>query len=131
MDDFWKSIAVVLTSAILGLAIGKTEKDLSVLLTMTTCSIVGVITVNYLKPVLNLLKELTYMGQLQDNILMVILKSVGIALVSEFASMVCIDAGNNSLAKVLQLLGCSTIAFLSVPMIRSVLSLIEEILFIL
>mgnify|MGYP006967193046 CR=1 FL=1 len=55
MDDFWKSIAVVLTSAILGLAIGKTEKDLSVLLTMTTCSIVGVITVNYLKPVLNLL----------------------------------------------------------------------------
>ena len=129
MDEFWKTIAYVLIAVILGITVGKTEKDLSLLLSMTVCSITATVAITYLKPVFDLLSELNTLGKLQDGALKTILKAVGIAMVAEVAAMVCTDAGNGSMAKVLQLLGCCAIAFLSIPMIQSVLILIQDILF--
>lgn len=129
MEEFWKAIAATLLAVILSLAIGKTEKDLSLLLTMAVCTMVAVIAVTYLEPVLDLLWELHSMGQLQDDALTLLLKAVGIAMVSELASMICSDAGNSSMAKTLQLLASTAIAYLSIPIFQSVLILIRDILF--
>ena len=58
----------------------------------------------------------------------ILLKAVGIGLVSEIAGLVCNDAGNGSLGKTLQMLGSAVILYLSLPIFTAMLELIREIL---
>lgn len=128
MEAFWKATVVILIAVILGIAVGKQEKDISVLLTMTACCIVVTIMASYLAPVLDLLWELDAIGEMQSGMLGILLKAVGIALVAELAGMICSDAGNASLGKTLQMLSSAVIMYLSIPIFQSLLTLIQEIL---
>lgn len=128
MEEFWKAAAVVLLAVILGLAVGKQERDIALLLAMAGCCILGVITISYLEPALDLLRELESLGQLQGGMLGILLKAVGIALTAEIAGMICTDAGNGSLGRTLQMLGSAVILYLSIPIFHSFLTLIQEIL---
>ena len=128
MDGFWKASAVVLITVILCLAIGKQEKDIAAILSMTACCIAAIAAVSYLEPVFDLLRELEEIGDIQSGTLGLLLKAVGIALVSELAGMVCSDAGNGSLGKTLQVLGSAAILYLSIPMFQALLTLIRDIL---
>ena len=74
------------------------------------------------------LRELEGLGDLQGDILRILLKAAGIGLVTEIAAMVCSDAGNGSLGKSLQTMGGCVILYLSLPVFRSFLDLIREIL---
>lgn len=128
MAEFWKVSAVVLLAVVLHLAVCRQEKDIAVLLTMAVCCIVGMTALSYLEPVLDLLWQLEALGNMQDGMLGLLLKAVGIALVAEIAGMICTDAGNGSLAKTMQLLGSVVILYLSIPMFQTLLTLIREIL---
>lgn len=128
METFWKAAAIVLITVILGLALGKQEKDIATVLTLTGCCILGIFAVSYLEPVLDLLRELESVGQLQSGMLGILLKAVGIALTAEISAMICSDAGSNSLGKTLQMLGSAVIVYLSIPIFQAFLTLIREIL---
>ena len=128
MEGFWKASALVLITVILGLAVGKREKDISVLLTMAACCMVGALILSYLEPVLALLWEMESLAQFQGGILAVLLKAAGVAFVAELAGMICKDAGNDSLGKTIQMLGSVTMLSLSLPVFRTFLALIQEIL---
>ena len=128
METLWKTIGLVLVSVILGLSIEKTAKDLAVLLSMTVCMVVSGLILTYMKPIVSFLKELSQLGNLQENFIKVLVKSVGIAMLSEFTSWICQDAGNHSLAKTLRMLGTITIVYISLPVYQSLLTLLQEIL---
>ena len=120
-------LAWVLLAVVLGLSLGK-QKDIGVLLTMAVCCMVAMIAISYLEPVLDFLRELDTLGDLQGDMLGILLKAVGIGLVSEIAGLVCTDAGNGSLGKTLQMLGSAVILYLSLPIFTAMLELIREIL---
>lgn len=128
MGLFWKAAAAALITVVLGLALGKQEKDISTLLTIAVCCMVVMIAINYLEPVLDFLWELEILGNLQGGMLGVLLKALGIGLVAEVAGMVCSDAGNASLGKTVQMLGGAVILYLSIPVFRALLELIQQIL---
>lgn len=128
MAEFWKAAAGVLLAVVLGLALGKQEKDISVLLTMAVCCMVSMIAIAYLEPVLDFLRQLEVLGDLQGDMLGILLKALGIGLVAEIAGMVCNDAGNASLGKTIQMLGGAVILWLSIPIFKALLELIEQIL---
>lgn len=128
MGIFWKAAAAALITVVLGLALGKQEKDISAILTMAVCSMVTVAAFTYLEPVLDFLRELEAIGDLQADFLGILLKALGIGLVAEIAGMVCMDAGNGSLGKTVQMLGGAVILYLSLPVFRALLELIRQIL---
>lgn len=128
MELFWKSVAAVLIAVILGLHIGKQEKELGTLLTMAVCCMGTAAAMVFLEPVLELLRELESVVQLRDGMLGILLKCAGIALVAEIAGLICLDAGNGALGKMVQLLGSAGILYLSIPMVKTVLVLLQEIL---
>ena len=128
MDEFWKASAAVLLTVVLVLALGKREKDISVLLTMAVCCMVTAVAMSYLEPVLDLLWEVEAMANVQDGMMEILMKTVGIGLVVEIAGMICSDAGNSSLGKTIQMLGTVVILSLSIPLFRGFLTLIQEIL---
>lgn len=128
MDLFWKAAAGALLTAVLGLALGKWNKDMGVLLSMAVCCMIAMIVISYLEPVLDFLRQLEVLGDLQGDMLGILLKALGIGLVAEIAGMVCADAGNSSLGKALQMLGGAVILWLSIPIFNALLDLIQEIL---
>ena len=128
MGLFWKAAGAVLVSIVLQQALGKREKDISVVLSIAVCCMIGLVVFYYLEPVLDLLWELESLGNLQDGLLGILLKGLGIGFVAEFAGMVCADAGNGSLGKTIQLLGGTVILYLSIPVFRALLELIMKIL---
>lgn len=128
MAVFWKAAAAALITVILSLALGKQEKDIGAILSIAVCSMVMVSVLIYLEPVLDFLRELEALGDLQGDFLGILLKALGIGLVAEIASGVCSDAGNGSLGKTIHMLGSAAILYLSLPVFRAFMDMLSRIL---
>ena len=126
MELYFKGAAGILLAAVLGLALQKQEKDLSAVLTAAVIARAAVLMLRLLEPVVALLRQLEQVGNLRSDALELLLKAAGIGLTAEVAGLVCADAGNAALAKMLRLLGTAAILCLSVPMFTALLECITE-----
>jgi len=128
MDEFWKAAAGMLIAAVLWLTLQKQEKDIALLLTLAVCIMTFAVLVGYLEPVLDFLRTLAALGQLQDGMLGLLLKAIGIGLTGEIAGNICTDAGNASMGKLMRMLTSGAILCLAIPLFQALLSLVQEIL---
>lgn len=128
MEEFWKGAAAVLIALILGLVLDKQEKDLSALLTIGVCTMAGAIALSYLGPVLDFLRELETVGGLEGGALGILLQAVGVGIVGELVGLICADSGKAALGRALQMLGAAVMLHLSVPLLRSLLAMVRQIL---
>ena len=128
MEIFWKAAAISLLTVILGAAIGKTEKDLALVLSLMGCCGILLAAMPYLSEVITFFWQLSNRFSLQNSTGEALLKISGVALVTELTGLVSADAGSSSMAKALQLLGNTVILFLSIPLLETFLSVIQEIL---
>ena len=126
MGLYWKAVAAVLLAVVLIWTLRRQE--MGVLLGMAVCAMVMAVAMAYLGPVLELMETLQELGGLDGDMTSILLKSVGIGLVTEIAGLICADSGNASLGKSLQLLGTVAILWLSVPLFTSLLELIQEMM---
>lgn len=126
MELYFKGAAGILLAAVLGLALQKQEKDLSAVLTAAVIAMAAVLMLRLLEPVTELLRQLEQVGNLRSDALELLLKAAGIGLTAEVAGLVCADAGNAALAKMLRLLGTAAILCLSVPTFTALLECITE-----
>ena len=126
MGLYWKAVAAVLLAVVLIWTLRRQE--MGVLLGMAVCAMVMAVAMAYLGPVLELVETLQELGGLDEELTSILLKSVGIGLVTEIAGLICDDSGNASLGKSLQLLGTVAILWLSVPLFTSLLELIQEMM---
>ena len=128
MTAFWQGAAAVLLAVVLGLALGKQGKEVSLLLTLGVCCMVGCLAMHYITPVVDFIRKLQDVGKLDGGMLEILLKAVGIGLIGEIASLICLDSGNAALGKSLQLLSAAVILWLSIPLMTRLLELLQDIL---
>lgn len=89
---------------------------------------VVMVAASYLEPVVDVFHKLQSWGQLDWDMLSIVLKALGIGLVAEIACLICADAGNAALGKALQYLATVVILWLSVPLLSSLMDLITQIM---
>lgn len=128
MDRFWQIIAAVLLTVVLGMALSKNSKDITLVLTMIVCAMVLTAAFTYLEPVLDFIKELQSLGQLDSAMSGILFKAVGIGIVAEIAVLICNDSGNGALGKTLQIVSTVVILWLSLPLMQSLLELVQKIM---
>ena len=128
MEGFLQAFAAVLLAVILGLVLAKQSKDWAVLLTTGVSCMVLAVGAVYLQPVLDFVRELQTLSGLDPQMLTVVLKAVGIGLISEIAALICLDAGNAALGKGIQILASVTVLWLSLPLMRALFELVQKIL---
>ena len=112
----------------LGLMLNKQGKDMGTVLSIAVCCMVAMIAISYLQPVVEFLQKLETLGGLDESMVGILLKAVGIGFVAEIAGLICSDAGNSSLGKSIQILGSAVILWLSIPLFNSLIELVQEIL---
>jgi stage III sporulation protein AD len=125
METYWKALGGLLIAVVLGLVLGK---DMSVLLSLAICAMVTAVATHYLQPVLAAIKQMAQAANFQGENFQVLIKILGISLVSEISGMICADAGAGSISKVLKILTSSVILWISMPVFQSVLSLLQQIM---
>lgn len=128
MGLFWKAAAGILVAVVLCMTLGKQQGDLALVLTMAACCMTAIAALSFLEPVLSFLYRLEALGDLQSGVLGILLKILGVGLVSELAAMICQDGGNSALGRGMQLLGSAVILHLSLPVFELLLELMQRIL---
>ncbi len=128
MEVFLKATAGILIALVFYLILAKQNKDFSLILTVAVCCLVAVSFVGYVQPVIQFIFRLQTLGQLNTDMVKIILKAVGVALLSEIVNLICVDAGNASLGKMLQILASAVILWISLPLFTGLIDLIEKIL---
>ena len=128
MDVFIKVSALALMVSILYQMVAGRNKEIGSLLLVLGCCVVLTVAVSYIEPVFNFIGKLQTLGNLNPELLEILLKSVGIGLLGEISVLVCNDMGNSSMGKTLQILATAVILWLSLPMLSSFLDLVGKIL---
>ena len=123
---YWKAAGAVLITVLLGLMLGR--QDLLALLTLAGCVLVGLAVLSFLEPVVEFLRRLGQMGDLRGEFVKILLKAVGVGMVTELTAMLCRDGGNASLGQALQMLGSAVILWMSIPLFEALMDLIQRIL---
>ena len=128
MNVYWKAAAGILTALILWINLNKSNKDVSVLMSLAVSVMAVIAASSILQPIVSFVKKLQGIGKLDSDLVSVVLKVVGVGIVTEIAVLICKDAGNESMGKTLQFVSAAVILWMSIPVFEKLLSLLDNIL---
>lgn len=128
MGEYLRFAAAAIIGLILVLVVGRQSRDLGMLLSLAVCVLLALGAMEFLEPVMELLDELKRLGELDGGAVGILLRCAGIGMVSELAGLLCADAGEGAMGKALQICANAAILWLSLPLLRQVLTMIGEVL---
>lgn len=128
MDIFIRASAGILIGLICYLILLKQGKDISALLAIAICATVSIAVLHFIEPLIDLIDSLEKLGNLNSQMIQILLRSVGIGFLAEITSLICTDSGSAAMGKTLQILGSVVILWLSIPLFNEMIDLIKEIL---
>ena len=123
MDVFLEACALALAAVIL-IPVVKQSRELGTLLSLGVCAMICISAAMLLED----RKSVRQAGDLDSGFLPVLLKACGIGLLSQLAVMICTDAGENAMGRAVGFLANAAVLLLSLPMLRQLLELLEEVL---
>ena len=127
MNPYLKLSVGALSAALAAVTLRRQNADLAMLLGILGCCLGALLLLELLEPVLDYVKKLYSRVGLEDSLLSPLLKSVGIALLSQLGAAVCADSGQSALARVIELGGAVLCLSLSLPLFQAVFALIEQL----
>ena len=128
MSIYLKVAACVMAALMVWLCVNRYNKDISAAISLAVCAMILLSAMTFINPVVRFVEKLQITGNLDSDLLTVVLKAVGIAIIGEMCMLVCKDAGNESMGKALQLLSASTALWISIPVFEKLLTLLDGIL---
>lgn len=128
MEQFIQAVALVLVAVIVTLVVGRHSRDIGLVLSLAVCVLVLLAGAAFLEPIIEFLQEIQTLGNIDREFLAILLKAAGIGLLAELAGLICTDAGENAMGKAVQMLANAAILWISMPLLRKLLALLEEVL---
>ncbi len=126
--DIVQIVAIGLITAILSLSVKKYNAEMSVLIAVVGGIIIFLLVIPKIGAVLEVLKRLGNLINIESEYLVIMLKVIGIAYIAEFGIQVCKDAGEGVIASKIELAGKVLIMVISLPIIVSVIESITTII---
>lgn len=128
MEQYFQAVAAVLLAVILVLCLKKSQTGIGELLSLLVCGMVILSAVAYIKPVMEFVETVQRMSMVDSQMLNILFKVVGVTITAEIAELICSDSGNSAMGKTLQFLASAVVVWLSIPLMASLLELIEGVL---
>lgn len=128
MEQYFQAVAAVLLAVILVLCLKQSQTGIGQLLSLLVCGMVVISAVAYIKPVVDFVHTVQRMSMVDSGMLNILFKVVGVSITAEIAELICSDSGNSAMGKTVQLLASAVVVWLSIPLMSSLLELIEGVL---
>ena len=115
-------------TAVAAIVLKSSKPELSFAVTVTGVVIILIFVADMLQNTINIISSIAGMTGIENGLIKILLKIVGIGYLTEFSAGLLNDFGSNAIADKVTLAGKLTILVLSLPVIESVLGLIRGFL---
>ena len=126
--EIFKIIGVAFVTAITAILLKSTKPELSFTVTVTGVIIILVFVADMLQNTVNIIAAIANLTGIENGLVKILLKIVGIGYLTEFSAGILNDFGSNAVADKVILGGKLTILILSLPIIEGVLKLVSGFL---
>ena len=126
--EIFKIIGVAFVTAITAILLKSTKPELSFAVTVTGVIVILVFVADMLQNTVNIISTIASLTGIENGLIKILLKIVGVGYLTEFSAGILNDFGSNAVADKVILGGKLTILILSLPIIESVLNLISGFL---
>ena len=126
--EIFKIIGVAFVTAITAILLKSTKPELSFAVTVTGVIIILVFVADMLQNTVNIIAAIANLTGIENGLVKILLKIVGIGYLTEFSAGILNDFGSNAVADKVILGGKLTILILSLPIIEGVLKLVSGFL---
>lgn len=123
-----KCAAVAVLGALLSLVVRQRSGEFAALVTMGAVLALIFFGMEFLKPVLQFADTLKQTAGLQEGAVGPVMKTLAIGFVTETGKNICEDAGEKTVAGALQMAGGIGAFYVLLPLLGSVLELLEQML---
>lgn len=121
-------VAVVIIAAVMILLVKKYSPEYALVVTIAASGTVLIFLIVAFKEVFGTITDLFEKSGLDKGVFQVVLKALSLCYLSEFASDVCRDFGQTSLASKVELAGKISIIALTFPLIGQILTAVTELI---
>ncbi len=128
MVDLIKIIGAAFLTAVCGAILKTSKPELSFAVTVTGVIVILLFILDMLKGSMGVLSEIATMTGLENGVVKILLKIVGVGYLTEFSAGVLNDFNAGSVADKVVLGGKLTVIVLSMPIISGLLTLFKQFL---
>ena len=128
MEEIIKIVGIGLIALVIVIILKQYRPEYTIYVSIFAGVLILTLTMGKISGIINLLKSISDKTYINKQFLGILLKITGIAIITEFAVSICIDAGEKAIASKIEIGSKVIIIALSIPIISSLLELIVEIL---
>lgn len=128
MDLLIKIAAVCVPAALIASVLKKDSPAMSILIALAAVCVVTFSALGALGEIRTFLTEIADASGVSPTVLRILLKVVGIALISRLSADLCRDAGLSAAASASDLAGAAAALYTSLPLLRGVFRIIKNLL---
>ncbi len=125
MDTLAKIAILGVSAAVAATVIRKQAGESAMLLSIAACILIALMLLQIVEPILDFAQQLRALTGLDSALMTPMLKAVGISFLTQIASNVCADAGQGAIAKLVELSGSVLALYVSLPLFRAVIQMIQ------
>ena len=126
MELFLQAAAIAVITVVLTSLLKKTNRELALLLTLAACILIGVFFMRLAEPIVDFLSKLRNLAGLDKTLMTPMLKTIGIGSLTQISATVCADAGENAIAKLVEICGGVLALYVALPLLEAVLDMVEQ-----
>ena len=127
MDIVIKGAAVGIIAALCALLIKKSNQEMGLVAAIAATAVICIAAAELFGSVFDVIHYAISRTGLSSAVFMPIVKCVGIAIVVNISASLCKDAGQSGIASTVDLLGAASAVFTALPLIKSLLEMIGEL----
>lgn len=126
--EIFKIVGVAFITSVAAIILKSTKPELSFAVTVTGVIVILVFVADMLQNTVNIISTIAKLTGIENGLIKILLKIVGVGYLTEFSAGILNDFGSNAVADKVILGGKLTILILALPIIESVLKLMSGFL---
>lgn len=127
MDIVIKGAAVGIISALCALLIKKSNQEIGLVIAIAASAVICIAAAELFGSISDLIRYAISKSGLSSAIFLPIIKCVGIAIIVNISASLCKDAGQAGIASAVDILGAAAAVFTALPLIKSLIEIIGEL----
>lgn len=126
MELFLQAAVIAVVTVVMTAMLKKTNRELALLLSLAACVLIGVFLTQLAEPVVSFLLKLRDLAGLDNALMTPMLKTIGIGLLTQLSANICADAGENAIAKLVEVCGGLLALYVALPLMEAVIDMVEQ-----
>lgn len=128
VESAFTTAVFCIVSAILAVLLRQHVREQSLFIALAACVVVAGGACAMLAPIIGDISGIFADSGLPESYISLVFKATAICIITQIASDICRDSGETAIASAAELWGRGAVTFISIPLIKAIISRISEIL---